>query len=198
MELVMANSPCFKTIRYYISVEWTSVGKWITKNHFSFRLYWCVCVHSSLSNKACHLGAAALHFKSSFISQLGLPRWLHDKKFVCQCRSCKLDHWGRKDPGEGRSPREGNGTHSSILAWWIPWTAEPGGLQSMRSQSQTQLSDSMHISPSYLFVTGLLDSMNYQGYDFANVLCSSGCLSVLVIGTVFVIFLSLSWMCVCI
>ena len=25
-------------------------------------------------------------------------------------------------------------THSSILAWEIPWTAEPGGLQSMRSQ----------------------------------------------------------------
>ena len=25
-------------------------------------------------------------------------------------------------------------THSSILAWWIPWTEEPGGLQSMRSQ----------------------------------------------------------------
>ena len=134
MELVMANSPCFKTIRYYISVEWTSVGKWITKNHFSFRLYWCVCVHSSLSNKACHLGAAALHFKSSFISQLGLPRWLHDKKFVCQCRSCKLDHWRRKDPGEGRSPREGNGTHSSILAWRIPWTEEPGGIPSMGLQ----------------------------------------------------------------
>ena len=25
-------------------------------------------------------------------------------------------------------------THSSILAWEIPWTKEPGGLQSMRSQ----------------------------------------------------------------
>ena len=25
-------------------------------------------------------------------------------------------------------------THSSILAWKIPWTAEPGGLLSMRSQ----------------------------------------------------------------
>ena len=25
-------------------------------------------------------------------------------------------------------------THSSILAWRIPWTAEPGGLQSMVSQ----------------------------------------------------------------
>ena len=25
-------------------------------------------------------------------------------------------------------------THSSILAWRIPWTEEPGGLQSMESQ----------------------------------------------------------------
>ena len=28
-------------------------------------------------------------------------------------------------------------THSSILVWEIPWTEEPGGLQSMASQSQT-------------------------------------------------------------
>ena len=28
-------------------------------------------------------------------------------------------------------------THSSILAWRIPWTEEPGGLQSMGLQSQT-------------------------------------------------------------
>ena len=32
-------------------------------------------------------------------------------------------------------------THSSTLAWKIPWTEEPGGLQSMGSQSQTRLSD---------------------------------------------------------
>ena len=31
--------------------------------------------------------------------------------------------------------------HSNILAWKIPWTEDPGGLQSMRSQSQTQLSN---------------------------------------------------------
>ena len=30
-------------------------------------------------------------------------------------------------------------THSSILAWRIPWTEEPGGLQSMGSQSRTRL-----------------------------------------------------------
>ena len=29
---------------------------------------------------------------------------------------------------------EGKATHFSILAWRIPWTEEPGGLQSMESQ----------------------------------------------------------------
>ena len=32
-------------------------------------------------------------------------------------------------------------THSSIFAWRIPWTEEPGGLQSMGSQSWTPVSD---------------------------------------------------------
>ena len=37
---------------------------------------------------------------------------------------------------------EGMATHSSILAWKIPWTEDPGGLQSMVSQKiQSQLSD---------------------------------------------------------
>ena len=41
-------------------------------------------------------------------------------------------------PGSGRSPEEGMATHSSILAWRIPWTEEPGGLQSMgRTESDT-------------------------------------------------------------
>ena len=34
-------------------------------------------------------------------------------------------------PGSGRSPEEEMATHSSILAWRIPWTEEPGRLQSM-------------------------------------------------------------------
>ena len=32
---------------------------------------------------------------------------------------------------------EGMATHSSVLAWRIPWTEEPRELQSMGSQSQT-------------------------------------------------------------
>ena len=39
---------------------------------------------------------------------------------------------GWEDPLE-----KGMATHSSIHAWRIPWTEEPGGLQSMGSQSQT-------------------------------------------------------------
>ena len=42
-------------------------------------------------------------------------------------------------PGFGRSVEKEMATHSSILAEKIQWTEEPGGLQSMRSQSQTQL-----------------------------------------------------------
>ena len=36
-------------------------------------------------------------------------------------------------PGAGRSPEKKTATHSSVLAWRIPWTEEPGGLQSLCS-----------------------------------------------------------------
>ena len=46
-------------------------------------------------------------------------------------------------PGETSRRRtrleEGTAAHSIIFAWRIPWTKEPCGLQSMGSQSQTQL-----------------------------------------------------------
>ena len=43
---------------------------------------------------------------------------------------------GGEDPLEKRMA-----THSSIVAWEMPWTEEPGGLQSMGSQSWTRWSD---------------------------------------------------------
>ena len=36
--------------------------------------------------------------------------------------------------GLGRSPGEGKGNRSSVLAWEIPWTEKPGGLQFMGLQ----------------------------------------------------------------
>ena len=38
-------------------------------------------------------------------------------------------------PGLGRFPGEGNGNPLQILAWEIPWTGEPGGLQSSVRQT---------------------------------------------------------------
>ena len=37
-------------------------------------------------------------------------------------------------PGLGRSLEKGMTAYSSILAWRIPWTEKPDGLQSMGSQ----------------------------------------------------------------
>ena len=57
--------------------------------------------------------------------------------------------------GLGRSLEKGMATHSSILAWEIPWTEEPGGLQSTGSQRirrdfATKEQQSLEITPSGL------------------------------------------------
>ena len=44
-------------------------------------------------------------------------------------RETGLQSLGQEDPLEKEMA-----THSSILAWKIPWTEDPGGLQSMGSQ----------------------------------------------------------------
>ena len=41
-------------------------------------------------------------------------------------KETRVQSLGQEDPLE-----KGMATHSSILAWRIPWTEEPGGLQSM-------------------------------------------------------------------
>ena len=48
----------------------------------------------------------------------------------------QVGYLGGEDPLE-----KGMATHSSILAWRIPWTEEAGRLQSMGPQSQTQMSN---------------------------------------------------------
>ena len=75
-------------------------------------------------------------FPNSFIQNIFAPR------IVCKGLHCDSDakesacNVGDPGwiPGSGRSPGEGNGNHSSILAWRIPWTEDPGRLQSMGSQ----------------------------------------------------------------
>ena len=76
-----------------------------------------------------------------------LPRWLSGEESACQCRRRGTDGHGQKDPLE-----KGTATHSSILAWGIPWTEECGGQQLMGSQ-ESDMTDwaCMHISSSDVF-----------------------------------------------
>jgi len=46
-----------------------------------------------------------------------------------EAQEIRVQSLGQEDPLE-----KGIATHSSILAWEIPWTEEPGGLQSMGSR----------------------------------------------------------------
>ena len=60
-----------------------------------------------------------------------LPRWFNGKESTFQCRKHKRHIWslGAEDPLEKEME-----THSSTLAWKIPWTEEPGRLQSLGLQ----------------------------------------------------------------
>ena len=63
------------------------------------------------------------------------PGGTSGKESACQCRipsRRRFDPWIRKITLEKKVA-----IHSSILAWEIPWTEKPGGLQSVGLQSQT-------------------------------------------------------------
>ena len=62
---------------------------------------------------------------------MGFPG-AHMVKIYLQCGRPGFDPWIWEDPLE-----KGTVTHSSILAWKIPWTEEPGRLQPMELQRDT-------------------------------------------------------------
>ena len=62
-----------------------------------------------------------LYFKASLVAQT--------IKNLPAMQKTQIRSLGQEDPLE-----KGMATHSSILAWEIPWTEEPGGLQSMGLQ----------------------------------------------------------------
>ena len=63
---------------------------------------------------------------------VGFPGGSAVKNLPAKCRRCGFDPWVGKIPLE-----EEMATHSSILAWEIPWTEEPGRLHAMGLQSWT-------------------------------------------------------------
>ena len=84
----------------------------------------------SPSSESIQLSSAFFFF---FLIQAlsGLDDTLVIKNLLANVRELRtrVQSLGWEDPLE-----EGMAAHSSILAWRIPWTEEPGGLQSMGSQ----------------------------------------------------------------
>ena len=58
-----------------------------------------------------------------------MAQWVKNPLAMREMQADTVQSLGRKDPLE-----DGMATHSSILAWRIPWTEEPAGLQSMGLQ----------------------------------------------------------------
>ena len=77
------------------------------------------------------MGSQNVGHDSAHTPIMGFPSGASGKEPTCPCRYVKemqAPSLSREDRLEG-----GTATHSNILAWRIPWTEEPGGLQSVGS-----------------------------------------------------------------
>ena len=102
-----------------------------------------------------------LQDKRLFLTVLfyGLPLGLSGRESACQCRRCKLHPW------MGISVEKEMATHSSILAWEIPWTEDPGRLQAMGSQG---VRHDLAAKQQYFFIT----VSTYYAYICKNHSCN--------------------------
>ena len=80
--------------------------------------WWC---HPTISSSVTPFSSYPQSSAASLVTQV--------VKNLPAIRETRVQPLGWEDPLE-----RGMATHSSILAWRIPWTEEPGGLQSMGSQ----------------------------------------------------------------
>ena len=96
-------------------------------------------------------------FTSANIFTFGLPWWLNAEEPTCNAGDMRDTGL---IPGSERSLGEGVATHSSILAWRIPRTEEPGRLQSMGSQ-RVRHDWAINTHFCYLFLL-----INFKPYQF--------------------------------
>ena len=81
---------------------------------------------------------------AGYLNFLGFPGGSVGIESSCQCRR------PGSIPGSERYPGEGNGNTLQATAWEIPWTEEPGRLQSMGSQ---RVRDDLVTTPPTAFLT---------------------------------------------
>ena len=147
--------PCYSICRHYMLSEDEVNIKWKKPGSLSLSLEeshtWAPSdLHQTgtqVGNK--HTCIKPLRIEGYLLQQPALPNLIPNNISFQRWSRKKIDYMYRASlvaylvkglpavrdpssiPGSGKSPGEGNGNHSSTLAWKIPWTEEPAGLQPM-------------------------------------------------------------------
>ena len=132
---------------------------------FGYRRQWSgMCSKIFFSKKYLFIQLCWARHAGSLISVVickGLPRGSAVKNLpaVQDVQETRVRSLGREDPLE-----EGVATHPTILLWRVPWTEEPGGLQSIGLQSQTRLKRlCMHACDLQTLSCGMWDLVPWSG-----------------------------------
>ena len=104
------------------SYSWKSISEELQRCSGSSPKVLVIQVH----HETLKLGNAP--YKTIICTSIRLLRWLSGKEYAYQAEETGLI------PGSERLLEKEMATHSSILAWEIPWTEKSGGLQSTGSQ----------------------------------------------------------------
>ena len=115
--------------QYYMKHSWLNPWMWnLGSRGPAVKLYVEFLFHKILTPLSLAIVQDSTILSSPTAMTCGFPGGASGKEPACQCRDAG------SSPGSGRSLEEGMATYSSILAWRIPLTEEPGGLQSMGLQ----------------------------------------------------------------
>ena len=127
LELI-AGSPTRESFIYFIS-NMQHLSVYINSQKPVYSLEYSVGSYSlkSLITKQSLLVKMLSSLAATIQCDMGFPGSSVGKESACNVRD------PGSTPGSGRSPGEGNGYQGSILVWRLPWTEEPGGLQSTGS-----------------------------------------------------------------
>ena len=127
-----SSSPAF--CRMYSACKFNKQGDNIQPQHAPFPIWNQSVVPCPVLTVCCVLEVAVFCWLEVFEV---FPGGTSGKELSCQCKRHKT--WVQSLGGEDLL-EEGVVTHSSILAWRIPWTEEPGGLGLVGvTKSQKQL-----------------------------------------------------------
>ena len=115
--------------QYYVKHSWLNPWMWnLGSRGPTVKLYVKFLFHKILAPLTLAIVQDSTILSSPTAMTCGFPDGASGKEPACQCRDAG------SSPRPGRSLEEGMATYSSILAWRIPLTGEPGGLQSMGLQ----------------------------------------------------------------